>query len=377
MNVAFDLRFVNDHFPGIGRYAFSLASAFTALDTTHRFIFVIAQDAAGGRSPLNTRYDVRSLLYSPRVRALAAPPPFSVAGQITLPALLRLARVDVYHSPYYVFPYVGLPCPAVVTLYDIIPRLFPRESSLRARLFFDLSVRLAFRSARRIVTSSYRSRDDIVRVYRIPASRIDVVHGGVDERFRPAEPESVRAVRARYQLPETFALCVTSDKPHKNVETLVKAWRLSAAGRQGNDSWLILAGHRGRGALTFDHPCIRDLGPIAEADLPALYGSATLFVYPSRYEGFGLPPLEAMACGAPVICSRAGSLPEVVGDAALLVDPDDPYALAAAIDQAFADPMLRVTLRAAGLERAASFSWQRAAQEILAVYERCTLHVTR
>lgn len=370
MNIAFDLRFVNDHFPGIGRYAFSLASAFAALDTSHRFIFVVTQDAPARRSVPNTRYDLRGLLRSSRVRAVAAPPPFSVAGQIALPALLRLARVDVYHAPYYVFPYVGLPCPVVVTLYDIIPHLFPHESSLRARLFFDVSIRAALRSAQRIVTSSRCSRDDVVRVYRVPAARIDVVYGAADERFRPVEPKTVATVRARYRLPEVFALCVTSDKPHKNVDTLVKAWHLSATGQRDEAPWLILAGHRGRGSLTFDHPRIRDLGAVVESDLPVLYASATLFVYPSRYEGFGLPPLEAMACGVPVICSHAGSLPEVVGDAALLVDPDDPQALAVAIDQAFADPTLRAALRAAGLKRTASFSWQRAAQEMMAVYER-------
>lgn len=370
MHIAFDLRFVNDHFPGIGRYAFSLASAFAMLDTPHRFMFIVARDAPGRRTIPNTRYNLATLLRSPRVRALAAPPPFSVAGQIALPALLRLARTDVYHAPYYLFPYAGLPCPAIVTLYDIIPRLFPHESSLRARLFFDLPVRMALRSAQRVVTSSHCSRDDIVRVYRVPVERIDVVYGAADERFRPVTPESTAAVRAQYQLPEMFALCVTSNKPHKNVGTLVKAWRLSVIGQREDAPWLILAGHRGHGALTFDHPRIRDLGPVAESDLPALYGSATLFIYPSRYEGFGLPPLEAMACGTPVICTRAGSLPEVAGDAALLVDPDDPYALAAAIDRAFADPSLRATLRAAGLERAASFSWHRAAQETVAVYER-------
>ncbi len=370
MNIALDLRFISDHFPGIGRYTFSLASAFATLDMSHRFLFITTAEGRYRHATANTRYDLTILLRSPRVRALAAPPPFSLAGQIALPALLRLVSVDVYHSPYYVFPYAGLSCPAVVTLYDIIPRLFPHESSLRARLFFDLSVRMALRSAQRIITSSWRSRDDIARVYGVPASRIDVVYGATDERFRPTEPESVAAVRARYRLPETFALCVTSDKPHKNVDTLVEAWRLLTTGRRKDAPWLILAGHRRRGLLAFDHPHIRDLGPIAEADLPALYASATLFVYPSRYEGFGLPPLEAMACGTPAICSRAGSLPEVAGDAALLVDPDDPQALAAAIDRVLADPTLRASMRTASLERAASFSWRRAAQETLAVYER-------
>jgi Glycosyltransferase len=133
---------------------------------------------------------------------------------------------------------------------------------------------------------------------------------------------------------------------------------------------LVLAGHRDRGVLSFDHPAIRDLGAVAEADLPALYSDALIFVYPSRYEGFGLPPLEAMACGAAVICSRAGSLPEVVGDAALLIDPDDPGALAAAIDRVLADTALRAALSDAGRRRAATFSWQRTAEETLAVYAR-------
>lgn len=122
--------------------------------------------------------------------------------------------------------------------------------------------------------------------------------------------------------------------------------------------------------LSFDHPAVLDLGAVAEADLPALYSGALLFVYPSRYEGFGLPPLEAMACGTAVICSRAGSLPEVVGNAALLIDPNDPGALAAAIDCVLTDPTLRAALSDAGRQRAATFSWQRAAEETLAVYTR-------
>ena len=377
MRIALDLRFVNDHFPGIGRYVFSLASALVSLDAPHEFVFLSTSDAPrrtherpGSFAAANTRYDLGHLLRASQVRALAAPPPFSVAGQVALPALLRQARADLFHAPYYLFPYAGLPCPVVVTLYDIIPRLFPRESSLRARLFFDLSTRLALWSARRVITLSRCARDDIARVYRVSPARIDVVYSAADARFRPADPAIVAEVKTRYRLPERYILCVASDKPHKNVGTLVEAWRRSASGRCEAAPLLVLAGHRDRGVLSFDHPAIRDLGAVAEADLPALYSDALIFVYPSRYEGFGLPPLEAMACGAAVICSRAGSLPEVVGDAALLIDPDDPGALAAAIDRVLADTALRAALSDAGRRRAATFSWRRAAEETLKVYAR-------
>lgn len=376
MRIALDLRFVDDHFPGIGRSVFSLASALVALDAPHEFVLLYTSDAPRyshrrtGSSAANTRYNLENLLRAPSVWALAAPPPFSVAGQVALPALLRQARVDLYHSPYYLFPYVGLPCPVVVTLYDIIPRLFPRESSLRARMFFDLSTLLALRSAQRVITLSRCARDDIARTYCVSPARIDVVYGAADERFRPADPAIVAEVKTRYRLPDRYVLCVASDKPHKNVSTLVEAWRISTAGRSATAPLLVLAGHRDRGVLSFDHPAVRDVGAVAEADLPALYSGALVFVYPSRYEGFGLPPLEAMACGAAVICSRAGSLPEVVGDAALLIDPDDPGSLASAIDRVLADPALRAAMSDAGRQRAAMFSWRRAAAETLAVYAR-------
>lgn len=377
MRIALDLRFVNDHFPGIGRYVFSLASALVALDAPHEFVLLYTSEAqrrASARPDLfttaNTRHNLAHLLQASQVQALAAPPPFSVAGQVALPALLRQARVDLYHSPYYLFPYAGLPCPVVVTLYDIIPRLFSRESSLRARMFFDLSTLLALRSAQRVITLSRCARDDIARAYRVSPARIDVVYGAADKRFRPADPAIVAEVKTRYRLPDRYVLCVASDKPHKNVGTLVEAWRISTSGRCATAPLLVLAGHRDHGVLSFEHPAVRDVGAVAEADLPALYSGALVFVYPSRYEGFGLPPLEAMACGAAVICSRAGSLPEVVGDAALLIDPDDPGALASAIDRVLADPALRATMSDAGRRRAAMFSWRRAAAETLAVYAR-------
>ncbi len=381
MRIALDVRFVTDTFPGIGRYAYNLARALALLRTSHELIYIHAPAVR------NTRYDMAALLRLPGVMALAAPPALSIAGQAALPALLRLARADVYHAPYYLLPYAGLPCPAVVTLHDTIPHLFPGESSWRARLMFGLLSRLALHAAQGIITVSRRSRDDIVQLYGVPRVRVEVVYEAADEHFRPADPASVAALRARYRLPEIYVLCVASDKPHKNLATLLEAWdmlqnvnRCEPSASNARPSafnlqrpTLILAGHRTRQSVVPETATIRDLGPVAEEDMAALFSGAALFVYPSRYEGFGLPPLEAMACGTPVICSRAGSLPEVADDAVLLVDPDDPGELAATIARVLEDSALQAALRAAGLMRAAQFSWRRTAEQTLAVYERVVL----
>lgn len=362
MRIALDLRYVSDAFPGIGRYAYHLARGLVALESRHEFVAVYRPQAR------NTRHDLAAFLRMPGVTPLAAPDALNLAGQAALPSLLRRNRVDLYHTPYYLFPYAGLPCPAVVTVHDVIPRLFPAESSARARLLFDLLVRLALRAACGVVTVSRRSRDDIARFYGVPAERMAVIYEAADESFHPADSATLAVVRARYGLPEVYALCVASNKPHKNLTLLARAWGIAAS--DAHVPPLILAGQRDRQAALMLPSGVRDLGAVAEADLPALYGGAHFFVYPSRYEGFGLPPLEALACGAPVICSAAGSLPEVVDGAALLVDANDAGALARAVRRLAGDAALRAELRAAGLRRAATFSWRRAARETLAFYER-------
>ncbi len=150
--------------------------------------------------------------------------PFSAAEQLAVPQLLRRLRADLYHAPYYVRPYAGLPCPAVVTLYDAIPRLFPGEVSLRARLLFDLLTRLALRSSRRVLAISQSARDDLITAYRIPAERIAVTPLAADPRFQPQPQAAIDATRSKYGLPERYILALTSNKPHKNLEALVEAF---------------------------------------------------------------------------------------------------------------------------------------------------------
>jgi glycosyltransferase involved in cell wall biosynthesis len=228
-----------------------------------------------------------------------------------------------------------------------------------------------------IIAVSEHTRRDVTRLMGIPADRMTVIHGGVDQAFRPIEARAeLERVRAEYDLPLRFVLFFGTLEPRKNLVTLLEAYAallqedpalapLVVAGRKGWRYQESLRRIRDRG-LT-ERVVLTDW--VRDEDVPALLNLAQVLVFPSRYEGFGLPPLEAMACGTPVISSNAASLPEVVGDAGVLVEPLDAAALAAALRRVLQDEALRRELRAKGLRQASRFTWERAARETLAVYE--------
>jgi alpha-1,3-rhamnosyl/mannosyltransferase len=375
MRIAIDARYVADHFPGIGRYVYNLVGALAALPHAHTLV-VLHNPAIR-----NTRHDIAALAQLPGVELIATSArPFTLAEQIGLPRLLGRVAADLYHVPYYVRPYAGLACPSVVTLYDVIPRRFPGEVSRRARILFDLLTRLAIRASQRVIAISASARADLIAAYGIPADRIVVTPLAADPRFRPPPPAAISALRAAYGLPDQYILSLASNKPHKNLPRLIAAWAEVVARRaaaSGASCPLVVAGHwdaryqQARQLVAERHleAAVRFLPDVAENDLPALYGGALLFVFPSLYEGFGLPPLEAMACGTPVICSKTSSMPEVVGDSALLVDPTSREHIAAGLARLLDDAALRAHLRAAGLQRAAAFSWAQTATTTLAIYE--------
>jgi glycosyltransferase involved in cell wall biosynthesis len=377
VRIAIDARYVNDHFPGIGRYVYNLLLALAELDVRHTFA-VLYNPALP-----NTRYDMAALAHHTPLRLIATRlRPFSAAEQLALPRMLRTMQADLYHAPYYVRPYAGVPCPSVVTLYDVIPHRFPQEVSARARRLFDLLTRLAIRASRHVLTISASARDDLMDAYRIPASRITVTPLAADPRFHAQPPDAIATVRAKYNLPERYVLSLASNKPHKNLVALVEAFAQIVQIIDPNlrsaiyNLQLVIAGHwdprypeaRAAAERLGLLDAVRFLPGVAEADLPALYSGAEIFAFPSRYEGFGLPPLEAMACGVPVLCCDRSSLPEVVGEAALRVAPTAD-ALAEGLAKLLGDRALRAELRAAGPRRAALFSWRKTADATLAVYE--------
>ena len=306
------------------------------------------------------------------------PPVRILWEQFVQPWALWRRGIDLLHAMAFVGPLVS-PCPLVVTIFDLSFLRYPRAFRPGNRLYLRLFTRVSARRARRIIAISENTKADITHWLGVPAERIEVVYCGVGERFHPLPAEEVLAFRREKGLPEQFLLHVGTLEPRKNLSLLLRAYaRLRAAG--GNPPPLILAGARGwmcEGLFSQVEELelgdsVHFPGYVRPEELPLWYNAATCFVYPSLYEGFGLPPLEAMACGTPVLSSNAASLPEVAGDARLLLDPLDEEAWAHELARVLSRPEVQRELAERGLDRARRFSWRRAAEETVHVY-RCAL----
>jgi glycosyltransferase involved in cell wall biosynthesis len=294
--------------------------------------------------------------------------------QLVLPRLAGRHGVDLVHSLGSTAPVRG-PFRRVVTVHDLIYRIVPEAHFGLRALGMRVLVPAAVRRSDRVIAVSRNTRDDLVRLLGVPAGRIDVVPSGVGTTARAA-PAPEAELRSRHALADRpVALAVSAKRPHKNLRRLLDALAfLPPAGRPV----LFLVGypteheedlrrHAVELGLAGD---VRFPGWVDPAELEGLYALASCFVFPSLYEGFGLPVLEAMARGVPVACADRASLPEIAGDAALLFDPEDPAAIAAAMQRLLADRPLADRLRAAGREQAARFSWRAAAEGTLASYRR-------
>ena len=293
--------------------------------------------------------------------------------QAVQPWTLHQIGADLVHGPVFVGPLFS-PCPSVVTIHDLSFIRFPALFRPANRLYLTVLTRLAARRARRLIAVSAHTAEEAARLLGVPLARIDVVYHGVDPAFCPLPASEVAAFRQRQGLPERFVLFVGTLEPRKNLVRLVEAFARIRAGRVG----LVLAGGKGWlydelfasvEALGLTKEVIFP-GYVTNEELPLWYNAATALAYPSVYEGFGLPVLEAQACGTPVLTSNVSSLPEAAGDAALTVDPYDVEALAAGLHRLLADEPLRLQLRERGLAHARQFSWPRTAQETARVYRR-------
>ena len=303
---------------------------------------------------------------------------------------MQAAPPDVLFVPSHVLPLIHPPR-SVVTVHDLGFQYYPEAHTLFQNLYLGWSTRYNARAATRIVADSEATRRDLLRTYEIPADRIVVAYPGRDESLAPVkDPQILDAVRARYGLSKRYILYVGTLHPRKNLVRLVEAFAAllgtvsstsehRADGRleRGGDLQLVLAGQKGwlyeeifgkvRKLGLEDRVVLT--GYMPEADLPSVLSGALVFAFPSLYEGFGLPVLEAMACGTPVICSNVSSLPEVGGDAAMLIDPLDVDALAGAMYQVITDEALRDKLIEQGMEQIRRFSWRQCASQVLEVLE--------
>ncbi len=371
LTVGIDGRFLQDKFDGVGRYLHGLLLGLLDLDEDICLRLFVDHSLPNSRFPLAALEDADRLELTP-----ISTPLYSARELWEWPRTLRGSGIDVFHSPYFWSP-VRLPCPLVSTVHDMIFDRYPQYiPGLHFLLPYKIASQVMMRRSRRILAVSEATARDITKFGgRRLEGRTRAVPNGVDASFQPVpDPIARQRVRRRYGLPERFVLALGTRRPHKNIERLIAAYA-RIAGRVPHS--LVLAGsvderfpHRleETGRRLIEEGRIVETRRIDEQDLPTLLSSAELFVQPSIIEGFGLPALEAMACGCPVAGSNTSSLPEVLGNAGLTFDPLSEPEIAATLERALRSADLRAQLRLRGLRRAATFTWRAAAASTLEVY---------
>jgi glycosyltransferase involved in cell wall biosynthesis len=364
LRIAIDARKLHDY--GIGTYVRNLVGELARQQDDARYVLLCRQEDAESLRALGPRFQT----------LVERAGQYSIREQWALPLALARARVDLFHAPHYVVSPLTT-CPYVVTIHDCIHLRFPQYlPNAAARLYARSMMTMAARRARRILTVSQASKEDILHYLNVPPDKVEVIYNAIDETITaPPSADELTRVCQRFQLTSPYILYTGNIKPHKNVDRLIEAY--SILRRRGyEDVKLLIIGddiskypNLRRLVHRFQlHQHVRFFGFVSESMLAVLYRMAAMFVFPSLCEGFGLPPLEAMAAGAPVITSKVSSLPEVVGDAALLVDPMDAGAIADAMARVLGDEALRHDLIRRGHERVRAFSWARSVGRVREVY---------
>lgn len=367
MRIAINTLGMKGKLHGVGNYIKNLVRALSKLDSHNQYVLFASSENVRHLEGLGENFRIE---LAPNNRALRV-----AWEQTLLPLKLKEHKVDVYHGPAFAAP-LWKTCPQVVSIHDMTVHLFPERHSVHTRWYLRYLVPAMLKASDGVITVSESAKADILNFGKVKNDKICVIPLGVDEKFRQIRDErSLAMIRKKYGLERDFLLFVGMIEPRKNLENLVDAFLADFLPQQCD---LVLAGSLGWGysellqkiAASNNKDCIRTPGYVDDTDLPALYSAAAAFVYPSFYEGFGLPILEAMACGTPVITSSVSSLPEVAGDAALLVDPSDAKALASALQRIVKDSSLRQDLSRRGRQRSSLFTWDQSAEKTLAVYRR-------
>lgn len=347
---------------GITWYIYNLLAHLPLSD--HRYTAFLGERKAEGLFPQVDLHFSRLSTRNPLVRILWE--------QAVLPFQLVKEGIDLIHSLAFVQPLFSS-CPGVVTIYDLSFLLFSEGFNPWKRLYLRYMTPYSARRARRVIALSRSTKSDLSRFFRIPVKKIEVIPCGVNPRFRPLNGNLISRFRQRHRLPERMILFVGTIEQRKNVSLLLEAY---AQIKKDIPHALVLAGAKGWGAdgilAQAEELGLADVifaGYVEQEELPLWYNAADLLAYPSLYEGFGLPPLEAMASGTPVLASDTSSLPEVVGDAGILVDPQNADEIARAMLKVLRDKGLQGEMRRRGLERAKRFTWQGAAEETVKLYE--------
>lgn len=366
MRIGIDARLSYHQPAGISRYTWHLLHALAELNNDDEFI--VFQHRKHQESLIQQANFQRSTLYSPVHRSLE---------QFTLPLELLRHGLDMLHSTDFIPPLYS-PVPSVITVHDLAFLHWPNFLTKDSATYYG-QIDRAVRHAQHIIVPSESTKHDLIGILGTPKNKISVIYEAPNPSFRPLPLEKTRAaITKRFQLPESYIFFISTIEPRKNVNGLLTAFRHLLDTYNVNDTGLVLAGSKGwlyeetMGLVkTLDlEEKTFFLGRVEDEDLHQLYVGARFHIHPAHYEGFGLPPLEAMACGTPTIVSNTSSMPEVVGDAALLVDPEDTEEIAVAMHRLLSDGELHTELREKGFKRADCFSWELAARSTLKVYQK-------
>lgn len=370
MRVTIDYTPAIQQHAGIGRYADELTRALIALYPADEWrLFYVDSEQRTPVPPLDAL---------PRMTLRQSNKPWRL--RVLLATYLRrsqdrvIGKTELFHATDHLLPCLSHPR-SVFTLHDLTPLTFPATHTQLNRRFLQLMLPHFLRAANLVIADSISTQRDAVRLYGLTTERVRVVHLGVDPRFQPAPHDIQEQVRAHYHLPDHFILSVSTLEPRKNLITLLDAYHALRAER--SDVSLVIAGGCGWHSEPFFNRLralglentVHLLGRVPDEDLPALYTLAEVFAFPSLYEGFGLPVLEAMASGTPVISSDTSSLPEVVGNAGLLLPPNDVLRWKEALMQVTTNAAVRVELRELGIKQAAPFTWENTARQTHAIYQ--------
>jgi alpha-1,3-rhamnosyl/mannosyltransferase len=365
MKIVVDARTATSHFPGIGRYISNLLMAITDLQDEMPLHII--------RSPAPINYRIASNLRE----TISDTPVFSLRQQWVIPKLINKIGGSLYHSTYYLMPYL-VKVPVVFTCYDLIPIVYPQYFNPLQRIIYRTAHRIAARVSSSIIAISESTKTDLTKYFSIDEQKISAIPLAADKTFNPQPRDAIEVARNRYNLPHRYCLYVGTNKPHKNLLGLLSAWKFLHDKKALEGHSLVIAGYwdpRYPEAKEFTmasglNKVVSFTGKVNEEDLPALYSGATVFVQPSLYEGFGLPIIEAMACGTAVTCSNTSSLPEVAGDAASLFDPRDTKSIAATLGTLLADSSMLGALREKGIRQASTFSWKKTALNTIDIYRK-------
>lgn len=362
LRIAIDARMLKPgNMHGIARYVYELLRGLSSRDSGFDYTVLVNRDSPllAERWPSRFKFQIVNAGW------------ISFREQVEIPRILKRNAIDLFHAPSFVAPLM-VPCRMIMTIHDLNHLVLPQFYTPLHQIYYRVFVKSCIARSTYILTVSHFSKQEIIRTLGLDDDKVFVTYNGVSDAYKPvADQNELAYVREIYELPDEFILCVSNNKPHKNVHQLVRAYCLSnltiplVLATPVDRALLGLAESYGKKHLIYFSKFI------AEEHLPAVYSLTRLFVYPSSYEGFGLPPLEALCCGAPVVVARSSSLPEVVGDNAIFADPHDHQDIARALERGISSPITRHRSSEAISAHRAKFSWDRMTEQTLSLYRSC------